>query len=89
MPWLTADETAARYRITPKGLLKQRTEGRLPGSLGKRVGKRVLWASEDLDAHDGHEGPTPTNGFVWRAARSRPRSPGDEQTFGQAHHCSD
>lgn len=57
VPWLTAEETAARYRIGVKGLLNQRLEGRLPGSLGKRVGKRILWASEDLDAFDGREEP--------------------------------
>lgn len=55
VPYMTADETAARYRITVKGLLKQRSEGRLPGSLGKRVGKRVLWASEELDVFDAME----------------------------------
>lgn len=55
MPWMTTEETADRYRITVKGLLKQRSESRPPGSLGKRVGKRVLWASEDLDAFDGNE----------------------------------
>lgn len=53
MPWMTAEETADRYRITVKGLLKQRSEDRAPGSLGKRVGKRVLWSSEDLDNFDG------------------------------------
>lgn len=57
MSWLTAEETADRYRITVSGLLKQRREGRNPGALGRRVGKRVLWASEELDAFDGHEEP--------------------------------
>lgn len=52
MPWMTAEETAKRYRITPSGLAKQRAEGRMPGSIGKHVGKRVLWASEELDAYD-------------------------------------
>lgn len=53
--WMTAEETADRYRITVKGLQKQRAEGREPGSLGKRIGKRVLWASEELDRFDGAE----------------------------------
>lgn len=53
MAWLTAEEVADRYRITVKGLLKQRSEDRLPGSLGKRVGKRVLWSPSDLDRFDG------------------------------------
>ena len=57
MPWLTASEVADRYRITISGLSKQRTEGRTPGALGKRVGKRVLWASEELDAFDGQGHP--------------------------------
>ena len=52
MPWMTAEETAKRYRITPSGLAKQRSEGRMPGVIGKHVGKRVLWASEELDAYD-------------------------------------
>ena len=88
MPWLTADETATRYRITVKGLLKQRTEGRLPGSLGKRVGKRVLWASEDLDRHD-HPEETPVAythesdsfGALHALILEAPR---DEHTFGLA-----
>lgn len=57
MPWLTTEETADRYRISVSGLLKQRRENRKPGALGRRVGKRVLWASEDLDAYDGHQEP--------------------------------
>lgn len=55
MAWMTADETADRYRITVKGLLKQRKEDRPPGSLGKRIGKRLLWSAVELDAFDGLE----------------------------------
>ena len=55
MSWMTAEEVADRYRISVKGLLKQRSENRMPGSLGRRVGKRVLWASEDLNSYDNPE----------------------------------
>jgi hypothetical protein len=52
MPWITLEEVAERYRITPSGVMNQRAENRMPGIMGKHVGKRVLWASEELDAYD-------------------------------------
>ena len=53
--YLTSQEVADRYRVSVSAVMKQRAEGRAPGSLGKRIGKRLLWSPQDLDAFDGGE----------------------------------
>lgn len=46
---MTIEEVADYFKVTPKAILKQRAEGRAPGSLGIRRGKRLLWRSADLE----------------------------------------
>jgi len=45
---LTSEEVAERYRVTPAALWTQRHRGEAPGSLGMRLGRRLLWDPEDL-----------------------------------------
>lgn len=47
--FLTVDQTAKLLHCTPKALYSQRHRGDTPGSLGIRVGKRLLWRREDID----------------------------------------
>lgn len=55
MQFLTIEDVADRYRVTPSAIQKQRAEGKPPGIFGRRVGKRILWAPQDLDRWDGLE----------------------------------
>lgn len=47
--YLTSAEVAEMFRTTPSALYTQRTRRERPGSLGVKVGKRVLYRREDLD----------------------------------------
>ena len=49
---LTSEEVAERYRVTPSALWTQRHRGEAPGSLGMRLGRRLLWDPEDLRAYE-------------------------------------
>lgn len=46
---LTLDETAAYLRMTPGALYTQRYRREKPGSLGIRVGKKILFRPTDID----------------------------------------
>jgi hypothetical protein len=48
-PYLTVDDVAVRYHSTRSALHVQRSRGKAPGSLGIRVGKRLLWKVADLE----------------------------------------
>ena len=47
--FLDVDETAALLRTTPSALYSQRHRGEAPGSLGVRVGRRILWRLVDVE----------------------------------------
>lgn len=47
---MTVAEVSAYLRLTPGALYSQRHRGVAPGSLGIRVGKKLLWRPEDIDA---------------------------------------
>ena len=46
--YLTAQEVADQLRTTRQALYNQRLRGLAPGALGRRVGRRVLWRSDEL-----------------------------------------
>ena len=48
--YLTADEVAAMYRFTVSALYTQRHRREAPGSLGVKVGRKLLWRQSELDA---------------------------------------
>lgn len=50
-PLLTVKEVADYFRLTPSALYVQRHRGERPGSLGIRVGKRILYRPSDLDQY--------------------------------------
>jgi len=47
--FLTIDEVAALLRTTPSALYSQRHRREAPGSLGVRVGRRILWRLVDVE----------------------------------------
>lgn len=48
-PLLTVKEAADYLRLTPGALYTQRYRGEKPGSLGIRVGRKVLYRPADID----------------------------------------
>jgi hypothetical protein len=46
---LTTEEVAEWARTTRSAIFSQRHRGEAPGSLGVRVGRRILWRLEDLE----------------------------------------
>ena len=48
--YLTADEVAVMYRFTVSALYTQRHRQEAPGSLGVKVGRKLLWRQSELDA---------------------------------------
>lgn len=48
--YLTALETAELLRLSRGSLYVQRHRGQAPGSLGRQVGRKLLWRRTDLDA---------------------------------------
>ena len=46
---LTLKEAADYLRLTPGALYSQRYRGEKPGSLGIRVGKKLLYRPSDID----------------------------------------
>lgn len=49
--FLDLDGLLARYpTLTPSAVYSARHRGEAPGSLGVRVGRRILWRKSDLDA---------------------------------------
>jgi hypothetical protein len=48
-PLLTVEDVAAWARSTPNALYMQRLRSEPPGSLARKVGRRLLWRSEDLE----------------------------------------
>jgi hypothetical protein len=48
-PLLTLKETADYLRLTPAALYTQRHRGDKPGSLGIRVGRKILYRPSDID----------------------------------------
>jgi predicted DNA-binding transcriptional regulator AlpA len=46
--YVSTEELAERWRTTAAGVLMQRHRGALPAAL--RVGRRVLWRLEDIEA---------------------------------------
>lgn len=48
--YLTAEEVASMYRLTVSALYTQRHRGEAPGSLGAKVGRKLLWRQSELDA---------------------------------------
>lgn len=48
--YLTAEEVANRYRLTCSALYTQRHRGEAPGSLGVKVGRKLLFRVSELDA---------------------------------------
>jgi len=49
--FLTAEEVADRFRTTPEALHMQRRRGQQPGTLGLKIGKRILFDPRDIDAY--------------------------------------
>lgn len=47
--FLTIDEIAELLRLTPAALYTQRYRGEVPGSLGRKVGRQILWRWSDID----------------------------------------
>lgn len=56
--FLTTAEVAERYRLTESALYSQRHRGDPPGSLGVRVGRKILFKLSELEVW-------------WRAERQR------------------
>lgn len=48
--YLTIAEVAERYRTSPGALYTQRYRSESPGALAVKVGSKLLWRVEDLDA---------------------------------------
>ena len=48
--YLTAREVAEQYRLTVSALYTQRHRREAPGSLGVKVGRKLLWRQSELDA---------------------------------------
>ena len=48
-PLLTLQEAADYLRLTPGALYTQRCRGEDPGSLGIRVGKKILYRPTDIE----------------------------------------
>ena len=48
--YLTAKEVAAMYRLPVSALYTQRHRREAPGSLGVKVGRKLLWRQSELDA---------------------------------------
>lgn len=48
--YLTAEEVAEMYRLTVSALYTQRHRREAPGSLGAKVGRKLLWRQSELDA---------------------------------------
>ena len=46
---LTIEETAEYLRLTPGALYTQRYRREKPGSLGVRIGRRILYRPSDID----------------------------------------
>lgn len=46
---LTVDEVATILRVKPGAIYMQRHRGEAPGSLGIRIGRRILFRPGDLD----------------------------------------
>jgi len=49
---LTTNEVAERYRTVPATVRYWRWAGREPGTFGRKVGRRVLYAEDRLDRWD-------------------------------------
>ena len=47
--FLTVEEVAAMLRATPSAIYTQRYRGEEPGSLGFRIGRRILFRWSDLE----------------------------------------
>lgn len=48
---LTIEEAAERLRTSPGALHTQRYRGEAPGSLGVKIGKRILYRAADLTSY--------------------------------------
>lgn len=48
-PLLTLTEAADYLRLTPNAMYSQRHRGEKPGTLGIRVGRKVLYRLSDID----------------------------------------
>ena len=44
------EQVAKRYHSSPTAIYSQRHRGEAPGALAIKVGKRLLWKLEDLEA---------------------------------------
>ena len=56
IPLLTVEEVAAIMRATRGAIYTQRYRGEAPGSLGIRVGRRILFRPTDLERFLAEEG---------------------------------
>jgi hypothetical protein len=50
-PFLTTAEVAAMFRVSGAAIRWQRDHGKNPGALGVRVGKKIIFASHEIDAY--------------------------------------
>jgi len=50
-PLLTLKETADYLRLTPAALYTQRHRGDIPGALGIRVGRKILYRPSDINQY--------------------------------------
>ena len=48
---LTVEEIATIVRATPGAIYQQRYRGEQPGSLGVRVGRRILFRPDDIERY--------------------------------------
>ena len=77
---LTIDEVADLLRTTPTAIYSQRHRSEAPGILGRKVGRRLLWAEADLDAwwnSTNGDGPT-------EAGPSSPKSTSETKGTGES-----
>ena len=49
--YLTVEELAELLRVSPSAIHTQRLRGEVPGCLGVKLGRRVFFRRQDLDAH--------------------------------------
>jgi predicted DNA-binding transcriptional regulator AlpA len=47
--YLDVVQVSYLYQTSPSALYSQRHRGEMPGALGVRVGRKILWRRSDLD----------------------------------------
>ena len=58
---LTVEQLAELLSTTPSAIHSQRHRGQAPGRFGVKLGRRIFWRRQDLDAHFTAELAKPTD----------------------------